>query len=97
MSCTPEFAYLPNRTCLATCEAPYYGNPLTFTCDLVCPLNYYGENTTRLCMTSCPSGSFSDPSIRICVAVCPTSPSLYADSRSYQCLPSCSTPLFAYS
>lgn len=96
LNCTPNYQYLPNRTCLTTCEYPYYGNPINFTCDLLCPQNYFGRNDTRMCDTGCPSGSFADPTIRICVNDCPSYPPLFADSRFKQCLTFCSTPLFGY-
>ena len=88
--------YVPTRTCLSTCLAPYYGNPVNFTCDLLCPVNYFGRNDTRRCDTGCYNGSFSDPSIRICVSNCPGSPLLYADGRTFQCLSFCTSPLFGY-
>jgi hypothetical protein len=96
LSCEPFLKYVPTRTCLQTCIAPYYGNPVNFTCDLLCPEGYFGRNTTRRCDTTCLSLSFADPSIRICVAECPGSPLLYADSRTSQCLDYCVSPLFAY-
>jgi hypothetical protein len=93
-NCTPLYNYMPNRTCLATCEIPFYGNGQTHTCDLICPPGYFGRNDTRMCDTGCPSLSYADPSIRICVADCPTYPLLYADYRTNQCLDYCQQPLF---
>jgi len=90
---------MPNRTCMARCEPPYYGNMdifTTYTCDLLCPLNKFGRNDTQQCSSNCPNLSYADPSIRICVANCPSYPLLYADDRYNKCLPECSFPLFGF-
>jgi hypothetical protein len=95
-ACLTNLEYMPNRTCLDKCAAPYYGNTANLTCDLLCPPGTYGRNDTQICDTGCPGGSFSDPSIRICVSNCPSSPLLFADSRYNQCLDYCMSPLFGY-
>lgn len=96
LTCAPALKYIPTRSCLSTCIAPYYGNPLAFTCDFLCPPGYFGRNDTQRCDTGCPSGSYADSSIRICVSNCPASPLFYADDRYNQCVDVCGSPLFGY-
>ncbi len=35
--------------CKATCDPPYYANPLNKNCELNCPIGYYKSNSDQTC------------------------------------------------